>query len=394
MKQKRSSTLKVMLLSLACLIGGGCGHEEILVPEIPDDSQSRVVLTFNTSPQLTTRTQLPGSDNLQHVRDVQLYIFEGTEGSAQCVASEDVGWRDKADANGLPTREQRYPVKYTGFINNRPYTFLAIGLDDASKTTYDLPAAVAVGNTTLADAKAILAAGKTKADIAVSEFFGGSTVLTPNNESKVTGIINLYRRVAGVMGWFKNIPRQVNGTDVASLRIELYKAQNKSIWLSKPQTGEDVIMEPVEETDDNKILVQINLVEDDFAEGKIVSKGSYVLPMIAPFASEEEMRNAGYDDADIYVKDYTLRVILAAEDGTALRTKRVVKKDDMGSQDGTDGGTGIINTGDAYRFPIKVNWFYGIGSKENPVEFPEEGDNNIVITVNPDWEGDTELTLE
>lgn len=391
MERKLSYTFKGMLFSLAGLIMIGCSHEEMFAPEMPGDSQPKVVLTFNASPQLTTRTQLPGSDNLQHVQTVHLYIFDGTAGSARCVASEEVDWTDKAAPDGGGTASKEHPVKYDNFTAGQPYTFLAIGLDDRSGDTYGLPAAVAAGNTTLADAKAILATDKAKADIAVSELFGGSTVLTPNDESKVTGAIDLYRRVAGVMGWFKNIPRQVNGTDVASLRIELYKAQNKSIWLSKPQTGEDVIMEAIEETDDNKILVQIDLKEDDFQLGKVISKGSYVLPMIAPFASEEEMRNAGYDDVDIYVKDYTLRVVLADNAGKTLQAKRV--KDKEADADGdTSGGTGVIITGNAYRFPINANWFYPIGTKENPVEWPEEGDNNIVITVNPnwDWKGDLE----
>lgn len=391
MERKLSYTFKGMLFSLAGLIMTGCSHEEMFAPEMLGDSQPKVVLTFNASPQLTTRTQLPGSDNLQHVQTVHLYIFDGTAGSARCVASEEVDWTDKAAPDGGGTASKEHPVKYDNFTAGQPYTFLAIGLDDRSGDTYNLPKAVVVNTTTLAGAKAILAAGKTKADIAVSELFGGSTVLTPNDESKVTGAIDLYRRVAGVMGWFKNIPRQVNGTDVASLRIELYKAQNKSIWLSKPQTGEDVIMEAIEETDDNKILVQIDLKEDDFQQDKVISKGSYVLPMIAPFASEEEMRNAGYDDADIYVKDYTLRVVLADNAGNILQAKRV--KDKEADADGdTSGGTGVIITGNAYRFPINANWFYPIGTKENPVEWPEEGDNNIVITVNPnwDWKGDLE----
>lgn len=391
MNQKLSYTFKGMLLFLTCLATAGCSREEMLTPETPADSRPKVELTFNASPQLTTRTQLPGSDNLQHVQTVHLYIFDGTEGSAQCVASEEVDWTDKAAPDGGGTASKEHPVKYDNFTAGQPYTFLAIGLDDRSGDTYNLPAAVVVNTTTLAGAKAILAAGKTKADIAVSELFGGSTVLTPDANNTVTGTIDLYRRVAGVMGWFRNIPQRVNGTEVASLRIELYKTQNKSIWLSKPQTGADVIMEPIAETDDNKILVQIDLTEDDFQQDKVISKGSYVLPMIAPFASEEEMRNAGYDNADIYVKDYTLRVVLADNAGNILQAKRV--KDKEADADGdTSGGTGVIITGNAYRFPINANWFYPIGTKENPVEWPEEGNNNIVITVNPDWDwkGDLE----
>lgn len=378
-------TLKGMLLFLTCLTIAGCGQEEMPTPDAPDEHKPQVVLTFSASPGLITRTQLPGPDNLQHVQTVQLYIFNGTGNDAQCVASEAVDWEDiKAPANGANTASKTHPVQYNQFTAGQPYTFLAIGMDDCSGDTYGLPAAVQVGQTTLSDAKAVLASGKSRNDIAVSELFGGSTVLTPVEKGQITGTIDLYRRVAGVMGWFKNIPKQVNGKDVSSLRIELYKAQNKSIWLTKPQSGADVIMEPIAENDDNKILVKIDLKDTDFGPETVVSKGSYVLPMIAPFATANEMKEAGYTDESIYVKDYTLRVVLAAADGTVLQEKRVKNNDT--EMDDTTGGTGIIIPGDAFRFPINANWFYPVGRADKPVIWPEEEESNIVITVCPNWD--------
>lgn len=378
MNQKLSNRFRRGLLFLACLAAVGCGQEEMSAPETPADDLSKVILTFSASPGLTTRTALTGPGNLQHVREVWLYIFEGTGADAPCVASEDVDWKDKAGEEGLPEKSQRYSVKYKGFQANADYTVLAVGLDDRSGEAYGLPGSVEVGRTLLGDAKAVLATGKSREDIAVSELFGGSSVLTINEAGGGSSRIDLYRRVAGVMGWFKNIPRQVKGTDVASLRIELYKAQNKSAWLAKPQSGMDVIMEPVEETEDNKILVRIDLVEADFQPDAVVSGGSYVLPMIAPFATEEAMRSAGYADADIYVKDYTLRVILADASGNALKTSRVK----IVSRENTDTDTDIGLPDDIFRFPLTANYFYSIGEKDEPVEIPE---GNIVIEVNPDW---------
>ena len=394
MNHRISHTLNGMLLFLTCLATVSCGQEEMPTPDTPGDSRPQVVLTFSTSPGLTTRTQLSGPDNLQHVQMVQLYIFNGTGNDAQCVASEAVDWEDvKAPEGGATTASKTHPVQYNQFTAGQPYTFLAVGMDDCSGETYGLPAAVQAGQTTLGNAKAVLASGKTRNDIAVSELFGGSIVLTPVEKGQITGTIDLYRRVAGVMGWFKNLPKQVKGTDVASLRIELYKAQNKSIRLTKPQSGMDVIMEPIAENDDNKILVQINLDEKDFEPDAVVSKGSYVLPMIAPFASADKMTNAGYSDESIYVKDYTLRVVLADADGNVLQAKRV-KNNETDTNGGTAGGTGIIPISDAYRFPINANWFYPIGTKDAPVVWPEEEESNILITVHPNWEGVTDLPLD
>lgn len=373
MNLKLSNTIKGMLLFLACLATAGCGQEDMPTPDTPDDSRPQVVLTFSASPDLTTRTQLPGPENLQHVQTMHLYIFEGEGDNALCVAYEKVDWEDvKAPEGGANTVSKNHKVQYGGFEVRQPYTFIAVGLDDCSGATYGLPDAVQVNQTTLATAKAVLdiANNKTREDIAVSELFGGSLVLTPVAAGQLTGTIELKRRVAGVFGYFKNIPQQVKEKKVASLRIELYKPQNKSIWLTaKPTKDEDVIMDPIANTDDNKILVEIPLTPENTIEDKVISKGSYVLPMKAPTT-----------------EDCTLLVTLVAEDGTTLQSRNVKYKLDDTISD-TSGGTGIITvTKDLYRFAINANWFYQIGSPEKPVIWPEEEEGNIVITVNPNWD--------
>lgn len=368
MNLKLSNTIKGMLLFLACLATAGCGQEDMPTPDTPDDSRPQVVLTFSASPGLTTRTQLPGPEYLQHVEKMHLYIFEGKDDNAPCVAHEEVDWTDLAAPEGKHEVSKNHKVQYGGFEMGKPYTFIAVGLDDRSGATYGLPGAVQVNQTTLATAKAVLdiVNNKTREDIAVSELFGGSLELTPVATGQITGTIKLDRRVAGVFGYFKNIPKQVGTTPVKFLRIELYKPQNKSIWLTaKPTKDEDVIMDPIANTDDNKILVEIPLTEADFEKEKVLSKGSYVLPIKAPTT-----------------EDCTLLVTLADANGDVLQTRKVKYQLDDKISD-TSGGTGIITvTKDLYRFAINANWFYQIG----PVNWPEEEDGNIVITVNTNWD--------
>lgn len=379
MNLKLSNTIKGMLLFLACLATAGCGQEDMPTPDTPDDSRPQVVLTFSASPDLTTRTQLPGPEYLQHVEKMHLYIFEGKDDNALCVAHEEVDWEDVKAPNGKPEVSKNHKVQYDGFEVRQPYTFIAVGLDDCSGATYGLPGAVQVNQTTLAIAKAVLdiTNNKTREDIAVSELFGGSLVLTPVAAGQITGTIKLDRRVAGVFGYFKNIPTTVGSTPVKFLRIELYKPQNKSIWLTaKPTKEEDVIMEPISEDASDKILVEIPLTEAEFEKEKVLSKGSYVLPMKAPTETEAPA---------------TLLVTLADANGVVLQSRKVKYKLDDTISD-TSGGTGIITvTKDLYRFAINANWFYQIGSPEKPVDWPEEEDGNIVITVNPDWDWKGEL---
>lgn len=376
-----------LLIPLLCLATMSCSKEIPVAPEEDTGKEGQVELLFNASTGLTTRTQLPGPDNLQHVQNVQLYIFNGTADASTSVASEDISWMHSTGAeNGLPTKEQRYKVKFAGFEASNTYTFLAVGLDDQSGATYNLPAAIGEG-TTLKEANAVLALGKGREAIACSELFAGASQLTTTKLGSGTARVDLYRRVAGVMGYFINIPTAINGTDVAFLRIKLYKAQNRSVPLLV-QTP-DVIMLPIEETADNQILVDIP--SSGFVTDGTTSKGSYVLPMIAPFATLEAATTAGYG-SDIYVKDYTLCVVLTDASGNALRTQRVRMKN-VDSSD-TSGGTGIIVSTDAYRFPILANQFYSIGSKDAPVDLGSDGDD-IMIIVSPKWEYITDkLPLE
>lgn len=378
MNSKISNIIKIVFLFICCWGVVGCSNDDLNSPDSPNDEKTKVVLTFSTSPTLITRTVLPGLENLQHVESVQLFIFNGTGNNAMCVASEKVDWADLAAPEGKPTVSKMHKVIYNNFEPGKPYTFVAVGMDNCSGATFALPEALQVGKSLLGEAKAVLATGRTKNDIAVSELFGGAAVITPVAAGQVTGTINLYRRVAGVMGWFKNIPRQVNGTNVAYLRIELFKAQNRSIWLTKPNLADDVIMEPIAENDENKILVEIKLEDKDFAPDAVVSKGAYVLPMIAPFKTADEMIKAGYNDEAIYVKDYTFQVVLADANGNVLQARKV-RNSDIAHNGGTEGGTGIIETSSAYRFPIIANWFYPIGSKDKPAEWTKDKKSNFVV---------------
>lgn len=175
-------------LLASALLAAGCGQEEDIA-ETPSDpanpaETSNVILNFTVAGELSTRTDLSGSDNVQHVTSVRLYIFDGTGDNATCLASEDIGWLAYF-GNQAPTvtSTMRYHVKYTGLANGSPYTFLAIGLDDRSGNTYGLPSAIKVGTTMLSQAIATLAGSETATWTAMrqSELFAGATVLTPNS---------------------------------------------------------------------------------------------------------------------------------------------------------------------------------------------------------------------
>ena len=306
---------------------------------------------------------------------IRLYIFNGTSDNAPCVASEDIGW-SAYFGNNPPTvtATMKYHVKYEGFVKGNPYTFLAVGLDDKSGSTYDFPNAIQVGSTVLSGAIASLAGteSSTWTSMRQSELFAGSTVLIPG-ATPIQGNVDLWRRVAGVMGWFTNIPTQIGGTTVTAIRIILYTQQNKSVpLLQRSQTPvfADYINSPLTTTGGN-ILVNIT-IPAGVLPTTVLSQGSYVLPIPAPAPGGA---------------NYTLKVELTDASGNALRSARVTLSDSDDSNSSGSGGTGIIDPDGAFHFPIVANRFYGVGSKLFPINLGGTILGNTISTSNTSaWE--------
>lgn len=366
-------------LFLSALLMAACQSDDALdevFPDTPGEKAGDVVLNFTVTGDLSvadadntgstpdatrsqgpsTRTTLPGSGNVQHVTAIQLYIFNGATPTAVCVASENVGW--SAHFGNIPptvTSSMNYHVKYEGLVNGNSYTFLAVGMDDMSPITYGYPGAIVVGTTQLGNAIATLAGTEsaTWTNMRQAELFAGATTLTASSYG-TQGNVNLWRRVAGVMGWFTNVPTSISGTTVSSIRISLYTSQNKSVPLiqrSQTPVFADYILNPVV-TPGGQVLAEIPVPVGTLPI-TILSKGSYVLPAPAP--------------APVNVTDYTLRVELISPTGTILRSNRVTLAGTDDSNSSPGNGTGVIDPQGIYRFPIVANRFYGIGAPLTPI---------------------------
>lgn len=352
-----------ILLTLA-----SCSTDMELSPVNPDKEQGTgtVTLTFAAQNGVNTRTTLTGPENLQHVKQVHLYIFQGNDDNAIYLKKKtDIQWEDCSA--GVATKE----TSYTVMLKPGDYRFLAVGLDEASATTYTIDEALTEGSTTFAKAKATLATGKTKENIALSELFAGwnTTSVKENENGAVT--INLYRRVAGVLGYFQNTP-----DNVKYIQVLLYEDQNTEIPLRKP-SNDNVAQDTdfgTRQTGDtgNRILLDIDITKDSQttgdgsgALGVYYSKGAYVLPKQAP------------TDAAV---THTLTVrTLTANHTTIVDTYHVVIKSSI------DGSTnGGISVTEPRRFPLYANQLYSIGTKEAPVDLEEN--NEITITVNNQWD--------
>lgn len=399
----------IVYLVLAAFFAAACSKEEGLSEQPETDSGFDLVFAAQGEDLTLSRTTLQGPEALQHVSTVYLYIFDGTDDGAICVAVEDVEWPYWENAQaGKNTLEYKYRVKYAAFDAKKEYTFVAIGLDNtktASETKVDnsmktygftLQANNPIGET-LGKLQVAVQTGCTRTDIARSEWFAGSLELTGEQILAAKAeTLNLYRRVAGVMGYFKDIPHGVK-----KLQICLYQPQNKEAWVLPQPTENGVFIDYVEspavgsDADTWKVLVEIDLESESGSSGVVSFNdgqgGSYVLPARASTTAEET----------------TLSLKLIGNNGNTL-TRKIYQQTSYApvqaglSRGETDEGTGIIGGDDdsqgpddeeyKYHYPIIANHFYSIGTKDNPVSLADNGE--IFVIINAGWDDEHNIVIK
>ena len=376
--------------ALSALLLPGCGGDEGLNPGTSEGTRGLTV-TFSVNNEAKTATGSTADIvyptegvyiGEQHTTDVFLYIFQGTGSDATCVACEDVGWSEHFGSK-LPehTAQMPYEIQYKDFLYNVPYTLLAVGLSKDAKTVYGFPRAIGGKESTtwdgitLGEAKAELAAGQTCDGINTSEIYVGTAEFTPLSGKEVK--VELRRRVAGVAGYFKNVPRSIDDTPVTALRIVLYDKQYTALPLLEREQA-PVFKDYIEKSNtaeaNGDVLVNIP-ISTELGIEDVVSGGAYVLPAPAP-------SGAG---------NWTLRIELVDATGEVLDFRRAKLPEGDGLDPGiTGGGTGIIDTESAYRFPIVANHFYALGSPDNPIDLQGQG-LDILITIDPTWREEVDL---
>lgn len=349
-----------------------------------DDGQ--ITIKFTAEPQ--TRTTLTGSDNVQHVKYVQVYVFDGTEtnaAEATCVASENAGWQ-QTQAGGTAT--QYYTLK-TKLNEGTTYTILAVGLDtkeanlqsaerEGAGYAYGLPGAIIAG-ATLDKAIATLAEGRTKADMAKAELFAGSSKVSvePGN-NKITEI-TLTRRVAGVMMYLTNIDPQVS-----RIVLQLHQPQNTQMPLIAQET--DFGSTPLADgTADGNILLDVKITPE-LLEAEVVTDnagnilctkqqgsvlaGAYMIPVNAPAASDGQAVN-------------TLTLIQYKADGSAFSTRKVLLENPRPEDP------------DNTSYAIRTNYIYSIGTKNATTDEPEDigGKADADIYIDGNWQADIVIPM-
>lgn len=228
---------------MTALLAASCIKDEPICSTCDENPDGRgILLSFNDGTD--TRSELHSSEvDYRDVKDVYLYVFEGTGANAECILSEDVDWK------GDISQEHWISADLTADA----YTFLAVGVDDNASEVYGLTASY---TGTLGNCLAKLAESKDKSDMATAQVFAGFTTQNVAKEDDVVKVgITLTRKVAGVLVYLRNIPYDVEGIRVKDLKIKLHKKQHTQMALWK--AGDEEVYGTGElQNDDQYLFVQ------------------------------------------------------------------------------------------------------------------------------------------
>ena len=341
-------------------------------------------LTLRFTAGQPTRTTLAASDDVQHVTYVQVYVFDGTDAYAQCMASENVRWAQIAGG----TASQEYTLRSRLVVGTR-YTILAVGLDSplnpedstvsSADNAYGLPDAITIGST-LGQAVATLADGKTQQDIAHTELFAGYAEATVGSTNKKVDV-ELRRRVAGVLAYFTNIPPGVDRIDVV-----LNRDQMKNVPLKAAEDpGQDF---GTNELTNSKTLMSIPVADSILKSETVYDDRDRKTPVgtkrVGTVLQGAFMLPLPKDDT---TADNTLTVVLRKQDNT-FTTRQVVMR--TTAADGT--------TAEQKHFSILANQIYRLGDRsataDNPIDLG--GDDELtddIIYIDGNWQADVNIEM-
>lgn len=441
--------------ALAVALLTACSDE----PGLSDGQPAGPHVNLNVSSGLqpASRTILQGEQNVQHVTRVSLYAYKHTEANNALTATYiggmsfgEVDWQqdiETAMKDGTSTQQQLVALPESWKIDedqSATYTLLAIGSDDSkikddgtvgseflganSTAAYGLDNQNYRPGETIGESYATLQNDKTLDDIHSSELFAGT--LTVKGSALYSGrVINLYRRVAGVKGYFVRIPKKVKDQEVKELRVVYWAAQPTSVPYYKRESEEGKFMDYGGDAAPSPLIRDIGetmqAVDLDkctyFKIGRDDQTGEFVSQPGAEI--EVDKGQEGTDEevvipltAGSYVlpapgavgKDFTtLYVVLVSEPDegrvTILDKRRVFFVTSYESRaatrsDNTDDGTGIIvgQDGNAEsqeterHYPIVANNYYTIGTPQEPIDM-SNGESDVHLYVDPRWEGSKDL---
>lgn len=392
-----------------------------------------------SSTDATSRAVRPvgSSAAANNVSEVKVYVFKkiGTSnGNADYTFDNSISLSNELDGvsggNGIFTVTGLEPVgdhantsmdnhtdqtkilTLKGLSKSTTYKFVAVGYND----TYPygtLPAPT--GETTLESF--IQTTTTAKSDYEVEELFAGVSADCTTNSDKAAfngeASVTITRQVAGMLGYFKNIPTKIGESVVEYVRVYANKEFTKFKFPAQLLTAPDFNGVDANTTADKegKFLVMefdMSAIATNWNGGTPTGStytfenwtngkpgGSTNAPLAKGYTAPEGLKlvvNSIFGGRylipyDQHVGSQTLTVELQDKDGKALKTLNVVTDEQTTPSDGTKNA-----------YDIRCNNFYSIGKKldtdstdgGDPNPDPDEpvdlsGNTDIKVIVNDAW---------
>ena len=343
-----------------------------------------VELTFNFSVNSGEQTRggrpLYSSEALQQVNAMKVYVFKESDGDY--VYSEEINGSNFGFNNVTAQGTESHSYTLTDKLADGTYKFLAVGYEEGYGTTFK--ALTMTPTTKLSELLLELNDSKNADEV----FSGVSNDVTVNATSTSFNVgVELHRVVAGILGYFKNVPYQIEKdgqmVQVKHVLVNVVKKGTSAKLAGRTANGVgeskytiiDIDMSTYSNSKDgNNNWYYVAAKSGDVATvANSVLQGAYSLPIAA------------------VTGDNTLEVVLTGDNkSTVLKTFKVKDKD-------------------SNEFDINANHFYSLGQKmtnggtngpdpgtddddDDPIDLSK--DQIITITVNAAWTDIHNLTIE
>lgn len=334
-----------------------CSNEDDLTtqPQPEDGSVTFELSAVNKlSNGISTRAPVYSQEASQHVTRVSIYAFQFASGSSSYLYYKTYTVTDWSDG----TTFKNFAVPDGNKLPGGTYKFLAVGRDASDLFSITTP----TSTTSYGDMLATITNTGQE-----SEIFSGSAEATVTDQGARVSI-EMIRKVAGILGYFKNVPQQLNNSTVRYLRLTVSNS-NQQVNLT---TGTGI----------NTTPVSYNIINLDLS-GQAVSDGVFTGNDLSS-QGVVKVANSQLGGA-FYMPVSGVNMTLGLYDTTGTAIKEWTVKD---------------NTNNATTFDILANHFYSLGTKgvagstnggtpgdtgddDNPIDLLI--DQNIVITISPAW---------
>ena len=343
-------------------------------------------LTFNFSVNSGEQTRggrpLYSSEALQQVNAMKVYVFKES-GDDYVYSKEITDDGNFGFNNSTAVGEESHSYTLTDKLTDGKYKFLAVGYEEGYGTTFKA-LSMTENTTKLSDLLLELNDSQNADEV----FSGVSDAVTVSATSTSFNVgVELNRVVAGILGYFKNVPFEIehegNMVQVKHVLVNVIKKGTSANLADRTAKGVDdqkytiidIDMSGYSKDGDNN-WYKVPAKSDEVATVEnSVLQGAYSLPIAAVTSSN------------------TLEVVLTGEStSTVLKTFTVKEGED------TD-------------FAINANHFYSLGQKktdddtnggtpdpgtddddDDPIDLSK--DQIITITVNANWSAIHDLTIE